>query len=131
LDKVQVREQVEKVFAIALLCDDPDKWSVVYMKDDWRRFYEHYLVQRDETKNLPRIQQFHDVIAPDLLDGFKRKANILDEEQAAIEFKHYNPDLKLPSHLEPFQIKLFPTPGSAKKSVKDADAKPFLERWHK
>jgi hypothetical protein len=125
-----VREQIEKVFAVTLLCDDPDKWSTVYIKDDWRRFYEYHLLGKDETVNLPEHKQFHDRTAPALLDQFKLKASITNEEQAYVEFKHYNPNTPLPDDLKAHQVRLFPTPGEAKISVADP-AKPVLERWHK
>lgn len=36
-----VREQIEKVYVVALILDDPAKWIEIYFKDDWRRLYKH------------------------------------------------------------------------------------------
>lgn len=127
-----LREQIEKVFVVALLCDDPDRWVQEYLKDDWRRLYEHYLTQRDEMKDLPRHTRFYDVIAPEMIEKHRNLSNISDGELEAIEYKYYNPNTALPDRLKPYQgaLKLFPTPGQAKIHVRD-EAKPFLERLYK
>jgi hypothetical protein len=52
------REQIEKVFAISLLCEDPGRWAMVYAKDDWRRMFERYLLEEAERRDLPRWQEF-------------------------------------------------------------------------
>ncbi len=127
-----LREQLEKVFVVALLCDDPARWTKAYLMDDLRRFYEQYLTQRDEMKDLPRSKQFYDVIAPEMLEQFRQRVNIQAGELEAIEYRYYNPKGALPNHLQPYidATRLFPTPGAIKASVADP-AKPFLERLHK
>jgi hypothetical protein len=127
-----VREQLEKVFVVALLCDDPQKWVQAYLKDDWRRFINHYLTQRDELRTLPRASQFYDVIAPEMIENYRKSAGIPSEEQEVLEHKYYNPSVPLPARLQPYAnaAKLFPMPSEAIGSV-NATAKPFLERLHK
>ncbi len=37
-------EQIEKVYSVALLLEDPQKWTIRYVKEDCRKHYEHYLL---------------------------------------------------------------------------------------
>jgi hypothetical protein len=126
-----VREQVEKVFTITLLCQDPDNWSKIYIKDDWKRIYEGFLLRRDETKKLPRFQEYTQQIAPDILENIRKHIGITDEEKEAIEFKYYNYGQPLPPHLKRSEVMLFPTPGQVNKLLENTDCKDFLERLHR
>lgn len=51
------REQIEKVFAVVLLLEEPEPWTLRYLKDDWRRHYERHLLDLDERSGLepPRV----------------------------------------------------------------------------
>jgi hypothetical protein len=42
------REQVEKVFAVALPCEDPPRWARVYLEHAWRRTFGRYLLEKEE-----------------------------------------------------------------------------------
>jgi hypothetical protein len=46
------REQIEKMFVVALLLEDPDRWTNAYLRDDWRRRYERFLLERSERSGL-------------------------------------------------------------------------------
>lgn len=127
-----VREQIEKVFVISLLCDEPIKWIEVYMKDEWRRAYEYQLNFKAETENLSRFAEFYKNDFSAQVEKGKRVFGISDGEQEAIEFKFNNPDTKLPAHLKDHSIKRFPTPGEFKKEIQEqnANTKECLKRWH-
>lgn len=124
-----VREQIEKVFVVTLLCNDPINWTEKYMKDEWRRAFEYRLKLKAENQNLPRFTEFHNKFYEQVEKG-KRMFGVSDEEQQAVKFKLNNPNTELPAHLKQFSIKPFPTPGPAKKEVTEQTAKECLERWH-
>lgn len=125
-----VREQIEKVFLVTLLCDNPIKWIEVYMKDEWKRAYEYQLNCKAENQNLPRFADFYENEFHNNFEKGKRNFCISDKEKEAVEFKFNNPNTELPLHLKDHLIKQFPTPGVAKEKISDQTAKEFLERWH-
>jgi hypothetical protein len=125
-----VREQIEKVFLVSLLCDNPIKWIEVYMKDEWKRAYEYQLNCKAENQNLPRFADFYENEFSDHFEKGKKIFCISEKEKEAVEFKFNNPNTELPPHLKDYLIKQFPTPGAAKEKISDQKAKEFLERWH-
>jgi hypothetical protein len=126
-----VREQVEKVFVVSLLCDDPDKWTDVYAKDDFQRHYKHYLLMNQEREDLSRYQNYQQNIAPPIIDRFLNWAKITPLEKEWIEFKFYNKGQTLPAHLSGAKVESFPTPRNVIYKIADPTKKEFLERWHK
>lgn len=125
-----VREQIEKVFLVSLLCDNPIKWIEVYMKDEWKRAYEYQLNCKAENQKLPRFADFYENEFSNHFEIGKRIFCISVEEKEAVEFKFNNPGTELPPHLKNYSIKQFPTPGEAKQKISDQNAKECLERWH-
>ncbi len=124
-----VREQVEKVFLITLLLDDPNRWVSVYLKDDWRRFYEYeVLLNEEERKDLSGHQSDERTKIVEIL---RKNANISPLEKEYIEFKYNNPRAHLPAHLQGAQVDPFPTPGQVKDLMVNKSAEEFLTRWHK
>jgi len=105
-----VREQVEKVFVVSLLCDDPDRWIDVYAKDDFQRHYKHYLLTKQEREDLPRHQEYYKNIAPSMIERFLNWAKITPLEKEWIEFKFYNKGKPLPAHLSGAKIEPSPRP---------------------
>lgn len=125
-----VREQVEKVFVITLLLDDPQKWILVYFKDDWRRFYEYdVLLNGREQKDLPGFE--FDNAQKNRLRILQNNASVSELEKEWLEFKFYNPGSAIPSHLKGSSIPEFPTPGKVKENMNDKSAEEFLVRLHK
>jgi hypothetical protein len=126
-----VREQIEKAFVVALLCDDPDKWVDVYARDDFHRVYRHHLLVKQEREDLPQHQDYYQNIAPPLLDRFMDWAKITPLEKEWMEFKFYNKGKTLPSHLSGAKVEMFPLPREVIEKITDSTKKEFLERWHK
>jgi hypothetical protein len=125
-----VREQIEKVFMICLLCDDSAHWSKVYLKDDWRRLYENQLHQRDETTNLERFKEFNEQIAPRCLEQIRLQAGVTALQKEWVEFCYANPNKDIPAHLKGNEIKPFPTAGQALKKLRGKPQEIFLNRLH-
>jgi len=119
------REQVESLFTVCLLLDNPNHWFSIYKKDSWKRKYWKYLLEKHEYEKLPRFENYLNKEAPFYLNRLQQLYGISSDEKAAIEFKFYNPNKQLPSSLQPF-----PTAGKAKKSIKNTSIKYCLERWY-
>ncbi|HEX8736509.1 MAG TPA: hypothetical protein VF721_14360 [Pyrinomonadaceae bacterium] len=128
--KSLVREQVEKVFVISLILDDPAKWMPMYFKDGWRRLYKHtFLVEAEETKNLPRYAEWK-AEAEQRLESYRKMSGVTSEEKELVDFKFNNYGVATPPHLKGVAMPYFPTPGQAKELVTDANTKVFLTRWY-
>lgn len=126
-----VREQIEKVFVISLILDDPGKWIPIYFKDDWRRFYKYqFLVLEEERNSLPRFQVDKDK-REKILENLKNNADLSDLEKELIEHKFTQPGVSRPAHLASVEIPQFPAPREAAEKVIDSTTKEFLLRWHK
>lgn len=127
--KSLVREQVEKVFVITLILDDPDKWIAMYFKDGWRRFYKHsFLVEAEESKNLPRFAEWK-AEAEQRLNFYQQVSGVSSAEKELVDFKFNNFAVPTPVHLKGLDL-YFPTPGQVKELVTDVNTKIFLKRWH-
>ena len=84
------REQVEKVFAIALLCEDPTRWAKVYLEHAWRRTFERYLLEKAERQYLPSFQNFFPQAYAGI-EGMRQRLGIANDVRDAVEYKFFNP----------------------------------------
>ncbi|MGI8909529.1 MAG: DUF5677 domain-containing protein [Rubrobacteraceae bacterium] len=127
------REQIEKVFVIALLLEDPQAWTRQYFKDDWRRHFERYLLDKDERSNLERHKEFIERHAHDSIENERKEIGITEEEREFVKFKHYNKGIPTPLHLKPAAktMEHFPTPAKVIDKVKEAQLADVLRRWHR
>lgn len=126
------REQIEKVFVVALLLEDPRHWTMRYLKDDWRRGYERYLLDKEERGALPRFKEFLDGYASEHIEKERLQLGVTAGERDLIEFVYHNPGVTVPSHLTPFSdiMARFPTPAGVIKKVSDAALSDGLRRWY-
>ncbi|MCH8274210.1 MAG: hypothetical protein IH851_05420 [Armatimonadetes bacterium] len=126
-----VREQIEKVFIVSLLLDDPEKWTRVYVRDGWQKGYKIFVLEREETKDLKRFQEWNTQSGPTLWEGFRRGIGITEVERDATEFIALNPRDTMPSDLQDHVIERFPSPsvrvaGRAREDI----MKKVLKLWH-
>lgn len=126
------REQIEKVFVIAILLESPRYWTMRYLKDDWRRQYERYLLDKDERGALPRFSGFLDGYASEHMDKERLQLGVTEGERDYVEFVYNNPGITVPSHLTPHSeiMARFPTPAGVIKKVSDATLEDGLRRWY-
>lgn len=124
------REQIEKIFVLTLILDAPPKWIEAYLKDAWKKDYEHFLLHKEEHQDLPRHQEFLTIHGPREMERGRVFFNVSPDEKAAIEFKFFNPEKELPPNLRGKLIPDFPTPGVAKNQIKDLVLRDVLYRWH-
>jgi hypothetical protein len=123
-------QQVEKVFILSLLLDDPKRWTEAYIKDDFQRFYEYHLRTTMETGRLSRFEHFNFGTAPGYLEQMRQGAGVSDLEMQAIEFRVLRPKDNPPAHLRKARITPFPVPGNIRNLVKDELRKSLLKRWY-
>ncbi len=126
-----VREQIEKIYVVALILDNPSKWIELYFKDDWRRLYKHeVLLNTEERKNLQRFQE-HNKVTEETYDKWRLAMKVSDHEKELIIHRHDNPGVAKPVHLTSVDLPVFPTPGQVPEKIADVKLKDFLLRWHK
>lgn len=132
------REQVEKVYMVALLLEDPEPWTRRYFKDAWRKDYERHLVESHERHALARYED-HLNRRSDVLDGQRRAFGITDEEERYLIWSFENPRWlserrpKTPEHLRDAEraIATFPGPGGTINRVTDGRLKEALVRLYR
>ena len=127
------REQIEKVYAVALLLEDPERWTRRYLKDDWRKEYERHLLDADERSGLGRYDDFTEQQA-DLLENERGLLGISDEEKEFVEWRYRNPPgTEKPAHLRDASrtIANFPMPAEVIREVTDPQLADALRRWQK
>ena len=124
------REQVEKVFAVASLCEDPIRWTRTYLEDAWRTMFERYLLEKGEREGLARFLGFYQH-AFVKVEGVRKRLEIPEDVRDLIEFRFFNPqDPKggPPKHLVGVKKpEKFPTPDSVLQKV-SAAREDFLRR---
>ncbi|MGZ8846476.1 MAG: hypothetical protein ACXW3C_08440 [Pyrinomonadaceae bacterium] len=140
-----VREQVEKVYLLALVVDDPKKWTTQYHRANWKFKYERFLrTERDQRSN-PRFQEYFKTYGQLLDQGrfivgkprSRHTAFISKRMARSVRYRFENPDAKKDQFPPWFdQNKFdnyfrFPTPGKAIKQVRDEPTREFLRQWYK
>jgi len=151
-----VREQVEKLFIIALLLENPPKWIRQYMRSALKTDLMEFLLDKDEHSDKPRYKAHLRKYYPKYLKSGQRpvvpgQKRVTIVSDFAIRALKYN--LEFPSGPEPEWFKKvikrrktgrkqqlrsyvrnyfdFPTPGQVASLVDSQTLKPFLYRWHK
>ena len=132
------REQVEKVYAVALLLEDPEPWTLRYFKDSWRKSYERHLVEAHERYALSRYEEHLNKRSDDLHEE-RLSYGITDKEEEFVEWNFANPPWlsekrpKTPEHLRDAEkaIATFPGPGGTIKKLSDARLKEALIRLYR
>ncbi len=127
------REQIEKVYVVALLLEGPEEWTMRYLKDDWRRGYERYLLDGEERGALPRFREFFSGYAPEHMERERLQLGITEGERDLVEFRYRNPGAEYPAHLKASSgiLRRFPTPWKVIGKVSDATLKDGLGRWYR
>lgn len=130
------REQVEKVYTVALLLEDPEKWTERYLKDAWRNDYERHLIEAHERHDLERYEDYLNTHS-DGLHKERLELGITDEEEEFVEWRFENPPGEsappLPNNLKGARetMKPFPTPATIIRELADPDLKVALVRLYR
>jgi len=140
-----VREQVEKVYVLALLVDDEKRWTTQYHRANWRFKYERFLRTKREQLNNPTFKSYFKRY-PQLLDQARfivgkprsRKTSLISKRMGrSVRYRFENPDAKKDNFPSWFSKKdfdnyfFFPTPSRAIKQIRDELTREFLQQWYK
>jgi len=144
------REQVEKVFIIATLLDNPNTAFRQYWRSSWRVRYEKYLLDQEEHKENERFKEFLKDTTPKRLERMRRDPvlKVILISRYAERMLRYNWDnpygknppwfRKTKSQGKPKNVSSylreyfeFATPGQGMKKIREVPLKRFLFRWHK
>ena len=120
------RVQLESLYAICLMLEDP-KWVRVYVKDGWKKLYKQALLQKEETKRLPRwagyLNQWQSYI-----DKHTNICGVTEAERRTVEKEELG--IPLPSGMVEEKIDTFPTPGKVIRKIKVPRRKQMLIRLY-
>lgn len=143
------REQVEKVFIIAALLDNPNEGFKKYWRSSWKVKYERYLLDQEEHKENDRFDDFLLKTIPKQLEKMRRdpiRNNVLISKYAErmLVYQWNNPFgrnpswFRMPKSNKPKNVFNyvrdyfeFATPGRGTKRIKDPALRRLLFRWHK
>ena len=121
------RIPLESLYNICLFTESPN-WVDAYLRDGWKKQYVHFLLQREETKNLKRFKNYASTGLTSLAE-MGQFIGITSEEVATIE--HEQLGTPLPNSMQRTSIQSFPTPGRALvKLPVGSDKRRMLERLH-
>ena len=143
------REQIEKVFSIALVINNPHKWIKQSLRAAWRGDYQAYLLQQEEHVGSARFDEFLNTHYPKFLKQaqhppsasrrLKPEVCVSEFAKRALTYYWNNPGGKNPPwfkrkrRLRDYIAEYFefPTPGKAIRYISSRDRRRFLVRWHK
>jgi hypothetical protein len=119
------RIPLESLYNICLFTESSG-WIGEYMRDDWKKQYIQFLLQREETKNLPRFGAHSETGLTRLME-LGKLVGITEDEVAAIDHRQ----LGTPAPSGKHDVKPFPTPGRALTILAEgSDKRRMLERLH-
>jgi hypothetical protein len=122
------RLPLESLYNMCMFTESPD-WVDVYVRDGWKKQYEQFLLQREETKKLKRYDEYSNKKGPHHLAAVGKTIGITKVQVATIE--HEQLGTPMPGGLAPDHIPQFPTPGRAiNRLPKDGDKRRMLERLY-
>jgi hypothetical protein len=122
------RLQFEGLFAVCLMLEDP-KYVTQYLQDHWKKRYVLYLLNKEETQQLPRAQTyFKSGELQRELDQLASVWGISATQRATIDAREIG--LPLPVGVAPDKIPDFPTPGRVPERIASPEKRRMLERLH-
>lgn len=115
-----IREQIEKIYVLVTIFQDPKHWMRQYIRNGWQKDYERYLLMQDEHGESERYDEYLQAQYPYFLEtqrrppvfGIvkgKRKTLVSEFAKRCVWFNWYHPDAPKPTW--------FKRPGSVKRFV--------------
>lgn len=120
------RLQLEGLYTVCLMLEG-SCWVDVYLQDHWRKQYIKFLLMREETRTLPRWNEFA-LKSPFWLTQLRDHLGVTQEQQLTLE--HEELGTPLPSGFAKQQIPNFPTPGKALTKIAAPEKRRMLERLY-
>ncbi|OFV99263.1 MAG: hypothetical protein A3H28_02710 [Acidobacteria bacterium RIFCSPLOWO2_02_FULL_61_28] len=120
------RVQLESLYAICLMLEDA-KWVGLYIKDGWKKFYKRFLLEKEESRDLPRLVGFPNEMQPHI-DNLTHISGVTEAERRTVEEEELG--ISLPSGITKAKIDRFPTPKGIISKVNDQHRKQMLIRMY-
>ena len=124
---VLARVPLEHLYTLCLMFEDSN-WIDVYLKDGWKKQYERFLLQREETKNLPRYDDYSKKSGPRNLETQRQFLGITDAQKAATD--HVQLGTPMPEGLAREKITRFPSPSGVIDKIDEGAKRRMLERLY-
>ena len=124
---VLARVPLEHLYTLCLMLEGSE-WMDVYLKDGWKKQYERFLLQREETKNLPRYHEFSNKSGPRSLEMHRTFLGITDAQRATID--HVQLGTPMPDGVAQEKIHRFPSPSGVIDAVNEGSKRKMLERLY-
>lgn len=121
------RGPLEGLFSICLMLESP-RWVDCYMQDGWKKQYERFLLQKEETKRLARFDDYSNRSGPRNLEILRRLLGIAEEQVATLYADVMGEPM--PKGVKRAHTPPFPTPGRVLGFLPDGDKKRLLRRLH-
>jgi hypothetical protein len=123
-----VREQIETVFAVALISQEPAKYLRLHRLDGVRKAYTYAEQVFKEQENLPRFDAAYRAEMRAIWTDHVRALGMNEDQIATIIFEATGDRLPAGRHYD--AVEEFPTPGQVLKKV-DSRRKVILERLYR
>lgn len=121
------RLPLEHLYTLCLMFEGP-AWMETYLRDGWKKQYEQFLLQREETQYLPRYNSFSNDSGPQTLQQHRAFLGISDAQKATIE--HVELGSAMPEGMQTESIRRFPTPSGIINALPQGDKRRMLERLY-
>jgi hypothetical protein len=121
------RLQLETLYNFCFLLQSSENVRL-FLKNGWKKKYIRFLLEREECMNLPRFDNFLQVLSQSPLDGLQRAVSISDEERRTIDIDELGPPFgPLPKRVP---IGNFPTPMKVIEKLGSAPQQKMLKRLY-
>ena len=122
------RLPLEGLYTLCLMFENAS-WVDGYLQDGWKKQYVRLLLEREETKNLPRFNEFFTELAPANLNILRQINGITDAQVATID--HQELGATMPEGTAQERISRFPSPFNVINHLGEGtDKRKMLERLY-
>ena len=121
-----VRAQVETLYALCLIIEEPKSLDV-YLKDGWKKLFIRHIVMREEGGSLPRVAEGLRKTEK-WLEQLRITSGVTQPEKQTVEFDELGTNL--PIGVTPERIAPFPTPKRVIDKITDPERKGMLMRLY-
>ncbi len=122
------RGPLEGLYTLCLMFENAS-WVDDYLKDGWKKQYVRLLLECEETKNLPRFNDFCTKLAPTNLNTLRQFHGITEAQVATID--HEELGASMPKGTAKENIARFPSPSNVINRLGEGtDKRKMLERLY-
>lgn len=121
------RLPLETLYNMCMFTEN-SKWIDRYVHDGWKKQYEEFLLQSEETKELKRFEDFSKKTARQPLITMANAIGITPEQIATIH--HQQLGEPMPSGMSKSKILRFPTPARAIAALSNGSKRRMLQRLY-